>query len=729
MSIKHLKTEILSCLRTLKGSGKFATIQRHDFILPGLHVEGVGEISFPLHEIHAKALLCVAEQAPFGKGSETIVDTQVRRTQQIDAAQFQFANPQWQRFLDQQLEQIKTDLGLKDYTITASPYKLLVYQTGDFFLSHKDAEKEKGMFGSLIINLPSHYTGGELSIQFDGEEIIADFAQDAANYTINCAAFYADCDHEIKLLTSGYRICLVYNLIQQKTAPKIELHSMSQYVDHLVDIFQRYPSDQPYITLLGHQYTPENFAYHALKLNDRYKADVLLKAAKKMGYYAKLCLVTAYQSGTPVDDGYNYSYGEEGGDENAEIDEIHDESLDIENWLDNEYPALSHIHFEENDLITSFAVDEGEPIVKESTGFMGNYGPDLTHWYHHAAVVIWSPEQNVQLLAQQDVATQLSWMAYFTQNQTASKLEIAAINQQLDYGFGDRCRQPDHFNAVVDWLIWQNHQAFLNKIEYEYLQLLFNRIDAEYWQKLLDWLPQNEHVQFFEKITTEIYPSFLEKLLAVFCVLLSDTKYAELIQIQMELLPMYWAKLPRSGSIQLSSSALTHLFALDAQLSPNQAWIDCISQAMITHLDWKYIHQTLVPQLLKNQSIGKIHAKLMDYCQQYLQQRVDQPPQPPKDWQRALPDTQNNVQVWQMLADFMQSATEEIFDYRKNQAERTLVENAIRNTTVDLAMETIRKGSPHTLRLMKTQASYERLLRNWEQDVWLLRKIKSKSTS
>ena len=58
-----------------------------------------------------------------------------------------------------------------------------------------------------------------------------------------------------------------------------------------------------------------------------------------------------------------------------------------------------------------------------------------------------------------------------------------------------------------------------------------------------------------------------------------------------------------------------------------------------------------------------------------------------------------------MLADFMQSATEEILII-ENQAERTLVENAIRNTTVDLAMETIRKGSPHTLRLMKTQASY-----------------------
>ena len=80
------------------------------------------------------------------------------------------------------------------------------------------------MFGSLIINLPSIILEAKLSIQFDGEEIIADFAQDAANYKINCAAFYADCDHEIKPLTSGYRICLVYNLIQQKQPLKLELH-------------------------------------------------------------------------------------------------------------------------------------------------------------------------------------------------------------------------------------------------------------------------------------------------------------------------------------------------------------------------------------------------------------------------------------------------------------------------------------------------------------------------
>ncbi len=40
------------------------------------------------------------------------------------------------------------------------------------------------------------------------------------------------------------------------------------------------------------------------------------------------------KAGTPVDDGYDYRYGEEGGNENAEMDEIHDESLDIERIQD-----------------------------------------------------------------------------------------------------------------------------------------------------------------------------------------------------------------------------------------------------------------------------------------------------------------------------------------------------------------------------------------------------------
>jgi hypothetical protein len=42
----------------------------------------------------------------------------------------------------------------------------LIYKEGDFFLPHKDSEKAKGMFGSLVIGLPAKHKSGELVINF-----------------------------------------------------------------------------------------------------------------------------------------------------------------------------------------------------------------------------------------------------------------------------------------------------------------------------------------------------------------------------------------------------------------------------------------------------------------------------------------------------------------------------------------------------------------------------------
>ncbi|HKZ67754.1 MAG TPA: hypothetical protein VJ111_15415 [Chitinophagaceae bacterium] len=70
------------------------------------------------------------------------------------------------------------------------------------------------------------------------------------------------------------------------------------------------------------------------------------------GYYATMCLVTSYIAGTPAWDGYD-GYGEES-DEDAEIEEVYDESLYIEYWLNEGIPPLRNIKFEEKDLLTSF---------------------------------------------------------------------------------------------------------------------------------------------------------------------------------------------------------------------------------------------------------------------------------------------------------------------------------------------------------------------------------------
>ena len=375
-----LKENILNCLNDLKGSGKFISVQTTKFVFPGLEVDAVGEIAYPINEVQAKALIQVAHKAAFGKGSETIVDNNVRSAWEIDADRLTFNGSRWAGLLDKILRTIKPELGLEDYTISAHLYKMLIYETGDFFLPHKDSEKEKGMFGTLVIGLPSRHTGGELVVSFGGVEEMANFSEDSGDYKIDFAAFYADCDHEVRPLTSGYRICLVYNLIQQKSSNKIQLTALETYVDKLAAIFTSQRQEgitKPNIVLLGHQYTPENFSEDQLKLNDRPKAAVILRAAQKAGCYAKMCLVTSYLSGMPEGDGGYYGDDD---DEDAEMAEVYDEQLYIEHWLESNIPILSNVSFEEDDLITSFALDEDEPIMKESTGYMGNYGPDLMHW-------------------------------------------------------------------------------------------------------------------------------------------------------------------------------------------------------------------------------------------------------------------------------------------------------------------------------------------------------------
>jgi hypothetical protein len=68
------------------------------------------------------------------------------------------------------------------------------------------------MFGTMIILLPSRYTGGEVHLTHASKTQVIDFsASSAANTAV--LAWYTDVLHEVKPVTSGYRLALSYNLI------------------------------------------------------------------------------------------------------------------------------------------------------------------------------------------------------------------------------------------------------------------------------------------------------------------------------------------------------------------------------------------------------------------------------------------------------------------------------------------------------------------------------------
>jgi len=131
----------------------------------------------------------------------------------------------------------------------------------------------------------------------------------------------------------------------------------------------------------------------------------------------------------------------------------------------------------------------------------------------------------------------------------------------------------------------------------------------------------------------------------------------------------------------------------------------------------------LIPQLLALTERTVLAHKILLTCRQYLQERVTNKPHPPADWSRQVPATTGDKKQWQLLKAFLESPTEQVFDYRKNQSERNDLENAIRHVVIDLKTETIKKGSPHTLRITKTQAAYNREMKSWNDDLELLNKI------
>ncbi len=99
-------------LGSLGESSSFAAFGSVAPVLPGLEVKGVGPIGTPIAEADAKRLIAKATQAPYGRGEETIVDTEVRRVWQIEPSQFVLRNAEWNAHLESIVDATKQELGI-----------------------------------------------------------------------------------------------------------------------------------------------------------------------------------------------------------------------------------------------------------------------------------------------------------------------------------------------------------------------------------------------------------------------------------------------------------------------------------------------------------------------------------------------------------------------------------------------------------------------------------------
>lgn len=214
-----------------------STISSHEYSLPSYYVEGSRNMNeyikkkadkraelFEQQAADLKDLISAIPPATFGKGGETVLDATVRDALQLKAKKFELDIPQ--DSLDSILENIKGSLNLQT-DIVAEPYSLNVYQKGGKFLKHKDTPRGDDMFGTLVICLPTWFTGGEMSTSM-GRDMKKFFAN-TTNSTppnptqIKWCAFFADVDHEIHTVKEGIRITAAYLLKRKDQAPASSL--------------------------------------------------------------------------------------------------------------------------------------------------------------------------------------------------------------------------------------------------------------------------------------------------------------------------------------------------------------------------------------------------------------------------------------------------------------------------------------------------------------------------
>ncbi len=294
----------------------------------GLNIDaaGLGRLRFPLSAATAQRLRAIARPAPFGKRDEMLYDPKVRNTWEVEARLLKIDQRAWRLALADQLAVIQKRLGLPPGgTLEATLDKMLVYEPGQFFAPHQDSERSDDMVASMVITLPSASAGGQIVVEHQGEKKVFRGAKRGPT-DLSLLAFYADCRHEVKPITSGWRVVLTYHLRyvagpEKPAVPRIPAASAERLAASVEAYFATlvaasYARSEPQrpdrlTYLLDHEYTAKGLAWGRLKNGDRGRALALRQVAERLDCACVLALADVHESWQCEDD-WGGGYGRRG---------------------------------------------------------------------------------------------------------------------------------------------------------------------------------------------------------------------------------------------------------------------------------------------------------------------------------------------------------------------------------------------------------------------------------
>ncbi len=716
-------------------------------------VAGIGRIQYPVPATQAKRLIKLGVPARFGKGEETITDPQVRDTWEIPKG---LVRIEWdQAALASVLADIREGLRLPwQCEVDIDLHSMLVYEKGQFFVAHQDSEKDDAMIGTLVVTLPSAYTGGTLLVGHD-EEWTAHKGSKTAHTLV---AFYSDLRHEVLPVKTGYRITVTYNLLLRgdtsghaagDDATIAELaHCLTEHFSTRAPRYYGGRAEDPpsrLAYLLDREYTPRGLSWSRLKGADAGRCDLLRAAADKAGCEVVLALADVKETHSAYDadeyhgggrywdpDDEDEDEGADSGSGNYVTEDLVDSEVEITRWLgpDGKRAEDVSLSIRSHEACASTPSGDLKPYESSYEGYMGNWGNTLDRWYKRGALLIWPRDQAFANRAETSPAWAMDELAAWASSGDREGARAAARTLGSFWENAARAQQPallpkalrtaDALDDahITKALLRSFHVETLRADHATALAALATRYGGEWADDLLK--------TWFGDTTSWTYAQGRRDwVLAMpgLCAALLGTG-EDGTMIARQVLGLTWGWLRNKITSEVASrSPSQREQALEGLGEPLAAVLTvaartgmAVTVEEISDFARQQPHEVIPLLLAALRAASALpdderrdggFGDLANGCAARLRVMLGRPLRPAGDWSIQLPSGGCTCELCFTLKTFLADPNRRTFDWRLRKDDRHHIHSRIDAAELPVTHITRRTGSPYTLVLTKTEALFD----------------------
>ncbi|GAA5125661.1 2OG-Fe(II) oxygenase [Haloechinothrix salitolerans] len=724
-----------------------------------LEVDGIGRVEFPVPEEQARELCRIGQPARFGRGEETLTDSRIRDTWEVPK---NLVSIEWDGDFVPVLDAVCDGLGIQPgCDLTAEFHSMLVYEEGQFFVTHQDSEKDDAMIGTLVVTLPSVHTGGELVVEHNGEDI----AYSGTDSALSLVAFYSDCRHEVLPVTSGYRITFTYNLLLTEdnsgaiTADDALLSELARCLDEhfttpVTVPYGRGEANPPgrLVYLLDHEYTARGLAWSRLKGADAGRASLLRSAADKGGCEAVLALTDVQETWSAFESGPDYGYRYFDGDlddgwddesdpDECELQELIESSIKLTRWTIGSRAEGISLAVADAEVCASTRSVDLKAYASEYEGYMGNYGNTMDRWYRRAAIVVWPRDRDFanraeaspdwaldELIARVRAGDQAGACAAAATVRPFWDAAVRANGQAGFFGTALRTATALDDVEIAEMLLRPFRIECLSLSHVASLVMLAGHFGEQWLGELVStWFGDGKSWLYGSKQARSEWIASLPGL----CAALHSNGNSGAATSR-HLVDLAWGWLGNTIQQALATQSLRYR---DKELSDVGESLAAVlmAAAKIGAADLRdqvvefVCHQgdeVIVCMMSALRSAGAQPAEtrrdggfdtLAADCAIRLKQRLATPPRADDDWSIPLPDG-CGCELCDTLGTFLNDPTRRTYEWPLAKQRRRHVHDRIDASELPVRHQTRRTGRPYTLVLVKTQALFEREAQDRRRD-------------